>query len=350
MRVIKAYETPINHVTPEPFDMPLPLEFELMHGNIIMTRYEIAEDMTVNYSFNPETSERFLTPLHRPLSIKDIYFLVVSRVFPDDTPVTEQLLDMFELDEYNPYDILRKTRGIMPFDGYWFRFEGEDRLTYKKALKEYNSYQIKAYEKAVAAQKKLQEEAQQARQAQELVAAQLNESAAMEPVSDILDQHALHFDALAQTTVGDPMAPGEFRATVIGGNDRDTAVSSVMATDAAVSDAEKMSDDAIAALLAGMGGVSEPEPEPAPAADPNAKMSDDAIAALLAGMGGVSEPEPAPAADPNAKMSDDAIAALLAGMGGVSAPEPAPAPDPKDPNAKMSDDAIAALLAGMSGG
>ena len=74
--------------------------------------------------------------------------------------------------------------------------------------------------------------------------------------------------------------------------------------------------------------IPEPEPEKPPMpdlSDPNKKMSDDEIAALIANMGGGSEPEPEPELEPE---------------------KPA-MPDLSDPNRQLSPDEIAALFANL---
>lgn len=316
MPVIKSKS--YNVISTEPFDLPFPCQFELLCGNTLLAQYRISEQGIVDYSFNPNTSEKFLTPTNRPLVLNDIYFLLSSRVFPDKGPFTMMELERFELTEYNPYDIALKTHGILPIDKYWLRFEGEE-YKYKQVLQDYHGYYERSYQKLLEQQKEF-----------------LEQQAAMAPpvedVDQILKQHEVQFDELAKTAVGEPMSQDEFRKQVIGEEAEPEEAGKILSTDeiaalfgqvglpetdekpAAEASDEKMSDDAIAAMFANMGGASEPEPVPEPTDAPSEKMSDDAIAAMFAQMGGTSEPEPEPAPDPNAKMSDDAIAAMFAQM------------------------------------
>lgn len=137
MKIIKSYT--YNVVSTEPFDIPLPVEFELMHGNKTLATYTVHEDERVDYEFADTVKEPILTSTARPLVMNDIYFLFASRVFPDKMPFTETELKRFGIEEYNPYRIIRKTHGIMPTDSYWIRFKGED-FNYKKVMDNYDEY------------------------------------------------------------------------------------------------------------------------------------------------------------------------------------------------------------------
>ncbi len=88
-----------------------------------------------------------------------------------------------------------------------------------------------------------------------------------------------------------------------------------------------MSQEEMDALMASMGGSSEPAPAPAPST--GGSMSQEEMDALMASMGGSSEPAPAPAPSTGGSMSQEEMDALMASMGGGSSePAPAPAPTP----------------------
>ncbi len=78
------------------------------------------------------------------------------------------------------------------------------------------------------------------------------------------------------------------------------------------------------------------QPAPAPAPEPvsgggDQKMSQEDIERMLAGMNGTPEPAPAPESAPSGggqKMSQEEIERMLSGMGGGAEPAPAPAPAP----------------------
>jgi hypothetical protein len=294
MKVIKSYT--YNIINPEPFEIPYPLVFELLSGNTLLAEYTISETGVVDYSFNPNAGEKILTSIRRPLSINDIYFLFTSRIFPDKTPYTAIELERFEIDEYHPYTVVRKTRGMLPGDKYWLRFEGEE-INYKAALQEHRNYIDKSYKKYVDSL----------------------ESAGSSDVSAAKEVCPIHEAA-------------------------------VDAAQSLVRDEQKMSDEMVSALKASLGSELK---EPDEGSDE--KMSDDDIAAMLAAVGGSepavgggeSEPdtleeEPAAEEPSGGTMSPEDIAALLAAAG-ESEPEPAPAEEPSGGN--MSPEAIAALLA-----
>ncbi|GHU45529.1 hypothetical protein FACS1894120_0490 [Clostridia bacterium] len=376
--IIKGYTYKL--VDSEPFDIPTPVEFELYNENTLLAVYSVGEDDSVDYSFNTNTNKRIPTATTRPLDMQDIYFLLASRVIPNKTPLTELELERFDVFEYNPYDIVRKTHAMLRGDSYWIKFKDEE-LTYRTAREDWKSY-FKEPEPPPEQPKPL---------------------APIEDVGDILSQHLTNFADIADDVAHGKKTEGfnvheygqeEYRnyteedafspyslaalgltdmengalpetgndltdeeiAKLFGGDSgnpkeeqkvlkADTA--QAVAEDFAATDFEapepasdpnaKMGDDAIAALFASQSAAPEPA---APASDPNAKMGDDAIAAMFASQ---SAAPAAPASDPNAKMGDDAIAAMFASQS--AAPEPAPA---SDPNAKMGDDAIAAMFASQS--
>jgi hypothetical protein len=137
MKIIKQFT--YNVVNTEPFDIPLPLEFELMHANALLASYKVHENGQVDYQFSTKANEKILTSTLRPLELNDIYFLFSQRVFPDKKPFTQTELERFGVVEYNPYEIARKTRGILAADRYWIKFEGEE-LSYKQAVEQYNEF------------------------------------------------------------------------------------------------------------------------------------------------------------------------------------------------------------------
>ena len=93
-------------VSSEPFDMPLPLNLELLHSNTLLCVYMISADKTVDFTYNANTDIPILTRTDRRLKIEDIYYLIRSRVFPDNPAVAPYELMRLGLHEYNPYEII----------------------------------------------------------------------------------------------------------------------------------------------------------------------------------------------------------------------------------------------------
>ena len=298
-----------NIINPEPFEIPFPLVFELLSGNTLLAEYSISEDGVVDYGFNPTTNEKILTSTLRPLTLTDIYFLFTSRVFPDKTPYTAFEMERFGIEEYHVYTIIRKTRGMLPGDKYWLRFEKEN-INYKQALQEFTAYYENSYKKYIESLEKAAKEQEAEQEKQKLP-----------------DE--------------DPPGGREFDPQNLPPADG------------------KMSDEEIAAMLAmfDMPALEEPEPEPEP--EPSGdKLSDEDIAAMLSQIH-TAEVETSHATE---KMSADEIAAMFAAASGDDAPEPEPAAEepeaPAEPepvaeepepvaseSGNMSPEAIAALLA-----
>ncbi len=357
MKIIKSNS--YNFIHADPFDIPLPTVFELYAGNTLLVEYSISEDGVVNYNFNPNTNEKILTSTKRPLELTDIYFLLYSRVIPDNTPYTKLELDKYELDEYNPFSIIQKSHGIMPGDNYWIRFLDQD-LNYKKALKDYQSYNEKMYQKHLEAQKAYFE------------TISVPAPMPVQNIDKILQQKDIDFDNLSENINNMPMVSEDykkkFEVETVSEPDikpmSDEEINSMFdkmglifneeapekETEQTSEDtsSEKMSDDAIAAMFANLNAEPEPAAEPAPTQASSEKMSDDAIAAMFANLNAEPEPaaEPAPTQASSEKMSDDAIAAMFANLN--AEPEPAAEPTPTQASSeKMSDDAIAAMFANL---
>ncbi len=120
------------------FELPLPLKYELYREDEPVAEYEISADENVSCRIITRFKEEMLTPVHRSIGIADIYYFLSTRVFQDNTPFTYSELALLGLEKYSVYDILRKTRGITPFDRYWLKFSGDSCGGYDEALKTFN--------------------------------------------------------------------------------------------------------------------------------------------------------------------------------------------------------------------
>lgn len=134
-RIIKAHT--YFPISSDPFDMPLPIKFELHHANTLLCIYSVRDDLTVDYSYNANTDIPLLTPPDKYLKITDIYYLIRSRVFLDDPYAAPIQLQRLGLTEYNPYEILLKTYGILPADAYWIK-RSDDSSNFDDAIAKYN--------------------------------------------------------------------------------------------------------------------------------------------------------------------------------------------------------------------
>ncbi len=134
MKIIKANS--YIPVSGEPFDMPIPNRLELYYSNILLCVYMISDNKAVDFTYNINTDIPVLTPVHRKLKMEDIYFLIRSRIFPDNPYTAPAELSRFGLAAYEPYKILKKTHGILPIDSYWIKPADED-IDYSGAMEYY---------------------------------------------------------------------------------------------------------------------------------------------------------------------------------------------------------------------
>ncbi len=133
-RVIKA--NTYFPVSSDPFEMPLPIKLELHHANTLLCVYSVKSDLTVDYSYNANTEIPLLTPPDKLLTIKDVYYIIRSRVFRENPFTLTADLARVGLTEYNPYEIILKTYGMLPLDAYWLK-RADDSTDFTEARRRY---------------------------------------------------------------------------------------------------------------------------------------------------------------------------------------------------------------------
>ena len=312
------------------FELPLPMKFQVYKKDCPIAEYEISETEELTCRILTKYKEDMLTTVYRPIKLSDIYYLLSCRVFQNNTPFTATELSLLGLEKYNVYDILKKTRGITPFDNYWIKFEGDD-CDYDKALEDFNSVTAPKEENSSTSEE-------------------------IAGVSEISGQHKSDTAKISAENISDADIDNILRN---GGGKMSQGVIEKLLTEAAdepesipapepvASSGGTMPQDDIEKLLAGSAAEPEPAPATEPAAPSGGKMSQDDIEKLLAGATAEPEPAPEPPAPSGGKMSQDDIEKLLAGA--AAEPEPAPAPEPPAPSGgKMSQDDIEKLLAGAA--
>ena len=124
-------------ISSDPFEMPIPIKFELHHANTLLCIYSVKNDLSVDYSYNANTDIPMPTPPDKYLTINDIYYIIRSRVFQDNPYTPPMELERLGLEEYNPYEIILKTYGIMPADAYWLK-RSDDSSSFDDAIAKYN--------------------------------------------------------------------------------------------------------------------------------------------------------------------------------------------------------------------
>jgi len=307
------------------FELPLPLKYVVLKEDTEIAEYEISADESVSYRILTKYKENMITPISRPLTIADMYYFFSCRVFQDKTPFTGFELAQLGLEKYNVYSIIRKTRGITPYDTYWLRFDG-DKCDYETARNSWNEMMSKAASEQASAAGIAPDYA---------VSGEAPAASSTEPeinVGDILNQHKVDFAAAAA--------------------EHAAAVTDTASPDTVSPSNSTMSAEDIEQLLIQSGLAEDtPAPEPAPeASSSGGNLSPDEIAKLFASNdtpAAAEEPAPAPAASSSGgNLSPDEIAKLFASNDTpAAAEEPAPAPAASSSGGNLSPDEIAKLFA-----
>ena len=299
------------------FELPLPMKFELYKEDKPVAEYEISADQRVSCRIITQFKEEMLTPINRPLSISDIYFFLSSRVFQEYTPFARNALSSLGLEKYSVMDIVRKTRGMTPFDNYWVKFEG-DSCGYDDALEHF---------KELFAANAPDFPSAPAPQPQQVNAP----SASIADTEEILSQHKVDVSAVKEEVGAPEIAQAvpeieeePLRNNTMSADEIEELLAKSGLTDSPAidhcdfddnepdSDTGKMSQDDIEKLIAAQTAAAEPAPEPKN--DNGGKMSQDDIEKLIAAQTAAAEPAPEPKNDNGGKMSQDEIEALLSGM------------------------------------
>lgn len=65
---------------------------------------------------------------------EDVRTFFESRCFDADNRAADELLESLELDEYDPFKIVAIMHGVLAFDTYWIKLDGEE-LDWEKDVK-----------------------------------------------------------------------------------------------------------------------------------------------------------------------------------------------------------------------
>ncbi len=329
------------------FELPLPIKYELLKEDDPIAEYEISKDEKVTCHILTKFKENMITPIYRPLTISDVYYFFSCRVFQDRTPFTMTELSLLGLERYNVYDIIRKTRGVTPFDTYWLRFDG-DKCDYNTARGAWDSLMQQTGAPAAHSSGSNSETSVPKSDAN---------------VGEILNQHKVDIAAkfaaneeISKKDLGEPervanntMSADEIEALLLKSGLSDLSFDSKPEKPAPAEEKSSggmMSQADIEAMLA---AASAPEPAPVEEKPSGGKMSQEDIEAMLAAASAPEPEKPAPVEEKpsGGKMSQEDIEAMLAA---ASAPEPEkPAHVEEKPSGgKMSQEDIEAMLAAAS--
>lgn len=115
----------------------------IMKNFTLMWKDEVISD--VSFSGGEAVIERHSTDPAKQIFYKDRLLLlefgdiIKSRCWEENRADIARLLSAIGVAEYNPYEIVQKTHGLMSQDPIWFRFDGE-KLTYKEVRRIMNNW------------------------------------------------------------------------------------------------------------------------------------------------------------------------------------------------------------------
>jgi len=103
-------------------------KFSVLYENKKTADVQVSED-AVDYRVYVDLNDRGMRT-HVPfcfqnVSMENLYDFLESRCMPKDRTCLEQYLKDLNLDEYNPYKIVRITHGVMWEDNLWLKFPDE---------------------------------------------------------------------------------------------------------------------------------------------------------------------------------------------------------------------------------
>ncbi|MGN0679985.1 MAG: hypothetical protein ACI4JS_10010 [Oscillospiraceae bacterium] len=348
------------------FEMPLPLKYVVLKEDNEIAKYEVAADESVSYTILTKYKEEMITPINRPFTIADVYYFFSCRVFQDKTPFTYYELSRLGLEKYNVYNIIRKTRGITPYDTYWIRFEG-DCCDYETARKQWEDLMSKAdseQDNAAFAQTESAVGTVPAMGNPDGTPAGVSGGDSGEKTSDIADiNEILHQQKVdVSAAIAEHAPPPEDEYSSVPKNSTMSAEeieqlliqsglaeAPIPAPEPEASSGGNLSPDEIEKLFAANAAEETPEPTPAPATSSGGNLSPDEIAKLFAANSAEETPAPAPAEpapSSGGNLSPDEIAKLFAANAAEETPAPAPEPAPAaSSGGNLSPDEIAKLFA-----
>lgn len=109
-----------------------------MNRDEVSTKIEWCEGKRVEFvNYTDDIIDRAFGILESPVTTKELYSFLEGRCFPESRFDKKRLLKSLDVAFYEPFDIVRRTHGVMFDDVYWVRFEGEENLTYEEVRKEF---------------------------------------------------------------------------------------------------------------------------------------------------------------------------------------------------------------------
>lgn len=96
--------------------------FDVMNQDRLVAHVDTTKDpMVIKYWEKPGIQPF----MGGPINVKRIESFLATRVFDRERPDARELLDLLEIEEYDPYEIVKKTHGMLIQDFTWIRFPNE---------------------------------------------------------------------------------------------------------------------------------------------------------------------------------------------------------------------------------
>lgn len=103
-------------------------EFTIMRYDEAVMHVKFGEGNSIEIT--KFTEDKHKLPFYFEPTKETMFIFIQDRCSERSRPDQKELLALIGLDEYNPYEIVKKTHGVTPDDHFWFKFPGEN-LTWK---------------------------------------------------------------------------------------------------------------------------------------------------------------------------------------------------------------------------
>lgn len=107
------------------------MRFTLMCEDQAVATIVINKGRCALYRLYSTSPSRQLFPPKYHGDIETVERVLRGRCWEEGRADSKELLDKLGLDEYNPYLIVQKTKGVSTNDKFWFKFDGDEKLTWE---------------------------------------------------------------------------------------------------------------------------------------------------------------------------------------------------------------------------
>lgn len=114
--------------------MDIKLEFDYMFKNTVCTHVIVYTDNTVEVTNYTDVFHKKAFNKDKNITYQDVLNLFEERIVPRTRGNIRQILDLLNLEEYDPYLLARNNYGAMPEDMSWIKFSDQPDLTWEKVI------------------------------------------------------------------------------------------------------------------------------------------------------------------------------------------------------------------------